>query len=71
MRDIFKACQSLEENGKARKVSDNVYFIGKIAPDKLANLERSYADGFHKRLTQRRAEERKAEQKFHDFIITY
>ena len=67
-----EACDILIKEGRAQKVADDVIkFIGTVDADKQAEVEESYAEGFHQRWLERSAKEREAENKLRDFVITY
>lgn len=72
MKRLSKACEALVEQGLAKTVSGGaIRFTGNIDQAKLAKIEKSYANAFHKRWLNRTAKEREAEKRFHDFIVTY
>ena len=48
-----------------------VYKFTDIDRNKLAKLEKSYAEAFQGRLRERQIKERAAEIKYRDFVITY
>lgn len=72
MARLSKVCKKLIREGLAVSFSgEAIRFTGKIDKTKLAEVERSYADAFDKRLIDRAAKEREAENKFRDFVVTY
>lgn len=70
-RALLKACNGLVRDGLMVHVGRGFQYIGPINLDKLAEVDRSYADAFERRYQERRVKERKAEKKFRDYVITF
>lgn len=72
MKKLSKVCKVLVQEGFAENISgEAIRFTGKFDPNKLVEVEHSYATAFHKRWVARTAKEREAEKKYHDFVVTY
>jgi hypothetical protein len=72
VKKLSRACVVLVKEGFAEAFpGEAIRFTGSVDRVKLTEVERSYANAFHKRWVDRTAKERGAEKKFHDFVVTY